>query len=1314
MKLLLAPQFVITVFLQLLCWCSNLSAATYEMNVTYLDLGEHFKGQAVFNTLKDKDGFAWIATRSTITRYDGRNMVYYKLNESDIITNADGMQTTLRFSPDGVLWAFTDNGKIFRYNADGDRFELYYLPSDVSKVFRINDLYIGNNGVVWMATTCGLYYLDMRGENRSFIWLDYLKNVFINSITELESGKFAINSSEGGRIVEIKGSLIRETGTFCEGQSIQKCYYDQNSGLLWIGTFNAGLKCWDIRKSEFINQDYLNIIPNSPVRSIVRLNSHILLAGLDGSGVYLIDELQRSAWLYLSDRETDTRKLKSNEVYDIFVDSDKIWVSTYTGGVTIVYTSGWYKLENHKPNNPQSLLNDQVHAILEDRDGDIWYATSSGISICQQNKVWRHFIDDGKTYLTLCEDHYGNIWCGGFGTGISCINKHRGIIRRINSLENSSRTDCIYASLADEEGQIWFGGLFNQLTCVTAPNSSNEKLTFYDIKGVNSLYAINKDSLLVCTSEGIRILDKGSGDITCFLEDTSSLEIETNNYIYAGINMGQDLWLATSGGGLICFNCHTGQITNYSTKDGLPSNFIYAILTDKHQRLWVSSGNGIFCFDPTAKKLLFNVADLPVKNFIFSSAYYLRDGDMVFGSTSGSFRFNPEEVKAYENTSNLVFTNFRVFYNNITPENNTDILSSRINLVETVKLKHNQNSFSIDFVSVDVYRSGNYVYKYKLEGFDTDWSPADSYMRADYTNIPPGNYKFSVMCIDQNSLSCVARKSVDINILSPFWNTAWAKLLYVILFSTFVYWIMKFYKTRSENLRFNDKINFFINVAHDIRTPLSLVIAPLKDMEKILGEDFPGRYYLNMALKNSNKLYSLVTRLLDFQKMEVALTKPSYSPVDVVSYLIQKADEFSMAGEKKNIIIETSLPSNAIFAKVDFERLDHILDNLISNAIKYSNKEGHVEIRMFLHGKRLFFEVEDNGIGIPRRDHKKILNDFYRTGNAIDSGEVGSGIGLAIARRLARQMNGKLSFTSQENYGSTFRLEIPYIEAADCMLGNDTENSTEQEIVQGENDYQEKECILVVEDGEDMRNYLVNSLSGEYKIFAVKSAEEALDFLQKKVVDVVLSDVMMSTMDGIELCRRLKMNFETSHLIVIMMTASIRHENVISAFESGADDYITKPFDIDVLRFKISNMLHTRRKMQQHYLSSMFLKGNKPAEQESVPLANSFDDEFLKKAIKLVTDNVDNSDFTINELCQKMAMSRTLLYEKLKAIIGQSPSEFIRIIRLRYAKELLMSGKYSVPTVATMTGFINAKYFSTVFKKYFGDSPSSIIPKKED
>ena len=216
------------------------------------------------------------------------------------------------------------------------------------------------------------------------------------------------------------------------------------------------------------------------------------------------------------------------------------------------------------------------------------------------------------------------------------------------------------------------------------------------------------------------------------------------------------------------------------------------------------------------------------------------------------------------------------------------------------------------------------------------------------------------------------------------------------------------------------------------------------------------------------------------------------------------------------------------------------------------------------------------------------------------------------------------------------------------------------------------------------------------------------------MVDVVLSDVMMSTMDGIELCRRLKMNFETSHLIVIMMTASIRHENVISAFESGADDYITKPFDIDVLRFKISNMLHTRRKMQQHYLSSMFLKGNKPAEQESVPLANSFDDEFLKKAIKLVTDNVDNSDFTINELCQKMAMSRTLLYEKLKAITGQSPSEFIRIIRLRYAKELLMSGKYSVPTVATMTGFINAKYFSTVFKKYFGDNPSSIIPKKED
>ena len=204
------------------------------------------------------------------------------------------------------------------------------------------------------------------------------------------------------------------------------------------------------------------------------------------------------------------------------------------------------------------------------------------------------------------------------------------------------------------------------------------------------------------------------------------------------------------------------------------------------------------------------------------------------------------------------------------------------NLTETITLKHNQNSFSIDFVSVDVYRSGNYIYKYRLEGFDAGWSPADSYTRADYTNIPPGKYKFSVMCIDQNSLSCVAHKSVDIKILYPFWNTIWAKILYLALFSIFVYWIVKYYKTRDENLRFNDKINFFIHVAHDIRTPLSLVIAPLRDMEKISGNDFPGKYYLNMALKNSDKLYSLVTRLLDFQKMEAALTKPSYSPVDIV------------------------------------------------------------------------------------------------------------------------------------------------------------------------------------------------------------------------------------------------------------------------------------------------------------------------------------------------------------------------------------------------------------------------------------------------
>ena len=542
-------------------------------------------------------------------------------------------------------------------------------------------------------------------------------------------------------------------------------------------------------------------------------------------------------------------------------------------------------------------------------------------------------------------------------------------------------------------------------------------------------------------------------------------------------------------------------------------------------------------------------------------------------------------------------------------------------------------------------------------------------------------------------------------------------LIYAIAIFSLVYGVIIYFRKKAENRRFSKKINLFVNVAHDIRTPLSLVLAPLNDLGNEEGMSESGRYYLDMAVQNSNKLYSLVARLMDFHKMEVVSAKPRFSPIDLDVYIRQKADEFHLMAKKKDITLSVELPSRTIFAEADFDKLNHILDNLISNAIKYTPRGGKVTIRLQLTGKKIIFEVEDNGIGINRKEHKMILTDFYRSKNAVSSGEGGSGIGLSIARRLAARMKGRLTFESEENRGSIFRLSIPFIELEDIPH----EEVKPVDPVPGEEDdilkFEEERAggrnrILIVEDNDDMRSYLTYSLSTEYRVHAVPSAEKALKYLASKVVDIVISDVMMDGMSGIDLARRLKTNFETSHLFVILLTASTRQESMIKGFEAGADDYITKPFSLDVLKMKLSNLLQTRQKIQHHYLSASYLeKTEKEAPEEVRPLQiSTIDDDFLKKASKIVADNMANPEFTINDLCRGMAMSRTLIYEKLRAMTGQSPSEFIRSIRLRHSRELLLTGKYSISDVAAMTGFADNKYFSTVFKKYFGESPSKIIP----
>jgi len=1284
----------------------------------------NFKDLVVFNIIQDKYGFVWISSRSGLSKYDGRNLKYYSLSDGDIMSDNDGRQTLIRKDEKNQIWAFTDSRKIYVYDPMSDSFRHFFTATPSEGYFLLNDIFWDSTGILWLATTRGLACYDPSEEGQHKL-VTFEEREFITLIYPISESVLVVGTINGLLFFDTsKKEILPER--FYENENITSIYKKEGSDQLWIGTFSSGLYTWDSQSLEDITPSYIRSLPNTPIKVIRSLNDSTLLVGMDGRGVYKIDTTEEKAELFLSATEKDGATLDGNGVYDILVENENIWVGTYTGGVTIIRKPGFFKWTKHIAHNKQSLMNDHIHAVHEDSDGDIWYATKSGVSRYDfKTNSWKFYFEGENTFLTITEDSDGNIWCGGFSTGIYCINKQNGNIRHIKSLKNTAQADCIYASAKDSDGNLWFGGLYNPLTCLSKNKDGKEEYSFYEIYEVHSINPINNDSLFIATSNGFYILNRKAREFKQHFSDPAQYGIKSTGFIYNGVLVGDDIWFGTDGSGLNCFNIKTEKVENFTTHNNLPSNHIYSITKDNNNILWISSNKGIFSFDPIRKLFLHNVEGLPVKQFVFNSYTNTCSGELIFGSRDGAIMFDPDNVTKETTAPHLYFTDFRLFYKKITARDRPDILSSYIDDVSGIELEYDQNTFSIDYISLDLYDTDNYTYEYILEGFDKDWIIKGNGLTADYMNIPPGEYIFKVRSIDSNGKEILAERSIPIKIHQPLWNTVWAWLFYMALIISVLYWAWSYSRDKLLKKQSEEKINFFVNIAHDIRTPLSLVVAPLKDLEKDKTLSPNARNYLKLAKQNCDKLLSTVTQLLDFQKVDSTPVSLELSFCDFKAYLKQHIEQFDILAHKKSIFLELEMPEEDIMTGIDKKKMDHILDNLLSNAIKYTNANGRVNVRLRKKEKTLVLEIEDNGIGISRSEQKKIFRHFYRADNAVNSKESGSGIGLVFTKKLVELIHGKLSFTSQEGKGTIFTFSWPLMEGAghlesalpEKVLAQYADADFDPQIQAPDSKLRHDNYkILLVEDNDDMRSYLTHTLSLQYNIIAKASAEEALEFLKDQTVNLVIADIMMPGMNGDELCRRLKNNIETSHIQVILLTALAEKSQVLTGLEHGADDYITKPFDVEILKIKIRNFITTRKRLQQYYLTINNLQDiidNGIKEQEEIK-GNSIDDDFLNRCIQIVTRNISNADFTINDLCRELAMSRTLVYEKLKILTTQSPNEFIRSIRLKQAKDLLLSHKYTIQEIAEKVGFADSRYFSKVFKKYYGESPQKYADAKNN
>jgi signal transduction histidine kinase/DNA-binding response OmpR family regulator/ligand-binding sensor domain-containing protein len=1293
-----------------------------SQQVQYLNVTEGLSSRHTYGIEQDQKGFMWFATNEGIDRFDGLEFRNYKLYNSAIMPTDLGYRFNITLDSSNVIWAYTTTGKIYRFNQNKDDFEqIIDLKTSLGSKWApyVHILHFDRNNNLLIGSSLGVYIAKINGVELESI--RFYAAFICFAFEESGQGFIWAGTNDGVKIISndrTKTDLSKSNPvcTVTKGFRVRSLLCDSLNKKLWIGTDDNGPSAFEFSQNKLIDLNFLT--PHIPIRCIRKDLLNNVLFGLDGAGITIIDPISFKIKNIWNENEDDLERLADNSVLDIYCDTDnRIWVSTWSEGITI--------LDRHKPrmefirhrlNTDNSLRSNQVNSILEDSDGDLWFGTNTGVSVYHQNtNKWDHLKNiinaekiSNYKILTITEDDRKRIWIGGYGNGVHCYDKR---LRTLTDYTQKVGMNYIYSILFDKTGNLWFGGMDAKITSM---NLNTDQFSHFELNNVTIIINKNHDQLWVGCTSGLFVMNKKTGRATYYTQMLSDSIFLSNNYInYLYQGNDERLFVGTNGGGLNYLDVKKKSIEVYSIEHGLPSNFIYGVLSDENNRIWMSTEKGISCFDPVLRKSV-NIGNIQgITNYSFNrnAQFKLTSGKIIFGGTSGAVLFSPETMKSYIGKSHLVLDEFRLAYRKVLPGDENSPLEHPIDELTEINLKHNQNSFSFKFSSINFDNANQFAYQWKLKGFDSEWAPLTSSRTAGYTNIPYGNYTFIIRCINRNDLLISDERSIRLSISPPFWETKPAMFIYFIILVGIVFVFYKMQQNRLEKKHSTDKIRFFINTAHDIKTPVSLLVAPLKNLESENGLSKNGLYYLKLAQSNAHRLSTMVNQILDFDKIDSRKSPLVLSYINLNAYLHEKISLFQLMADDKQIALIHNIPNEEINVDFDLEKLDNILDNLFSNAIKYTPKSGQVELTLGLNEKDWILTLTDTGIGIPRKDQKNLFNMYYRAENAINSRKPGSGLGLIMVQNLVKMHGGKITLNSQEDIGSTFTLTFPinnkkHLESARIDFESQHAEKFENKPVVWYEKLQSKISqnpktqlkILVVEDDDELRDYLSCSLSSDYFITEAQDGQIAYDLIQKEKYDLIISDVMMPSMRGDELCRIIKTNIDTSHIPVILLTALADKKNTLLGLEAGADNYVNKPFDIEVIKARINNILYNRQLIKE-----TLLKGIEP-NSDKVHI-NNIDKSIIKTILAIVEKELSNTEFSITDLCREAAMSRTLLYEKIKVHTGLAPNEFIRIIRLNKAMDLLKSGEYSINEIAFKVGFQDSKYFSTSFKKFFGKSP---------
>lgn len=1320
--------------IHIICFLIISISALGQISFSHIGIDEGLSQSTVFDITQDNRGNMWFATLNGVNKFDGYNFTVYRHEEGMQNSIAHNTIRIVEAGSKGKVWVGTDEG-LSCYNPEEDFFYNYHYEKEGRRATVTGLVEIDPEHLL-VNTSEGLVLFDI--PNTVFTTETLNSALFQLKATAIHrcNDQVYIGSAEGVFVYSLSDHTLRMLFSGQQNQKEVLTILQQSDTQLWIGTEGNGLFLInpETKETKHYTAKDKNGISSDFVRSLALDSLNRLWVGTFTS-LDIYDEQHDLFTAYVSNR-LQHQSLSQSSIRSIFKDSQGgMWLGTYFGGVN--YHHPLKERFGHLQFMPylNSLNDNIIGCITEDKSGSLWIGTNSG-GVNLYNPVSGTFsyytkkegLGANDVKAIYVDETANKVYIGTHSGGLNVLNRHTGRIENYTSGNSSLTNDNVYAILPSAGGgQLWIGTLNALMRFDPAQSKFTEVTT--DATGkplkknrIRELAYDSQQRLWIGGEDGLSVYTCREGELTAcpLLPENTGLE---NAYINCIYETADGIFWLGSRNGLYKLDEKKKEVKRYTVSDGLPDPVVYGILEDHFGRLWLSTDKGLSCFlSGTGMFRNYTAIDgLQSNQFTPQAHCRTASGELFFGGINGITTFHPERMKDNPYTPSAVITYMKLFNVPVRPHDKTGILTKQISETGQIRLKNEQSSFTLEFVVSNYIAGQHNTFAYKLEGYDADWYYADErHPWATYANLPHGDYRFLVKAANNDGKWNETPTVLEISILPAWYQTWWARTLFLLLVLAIIVLVFRYQMERVDKEKQKElqemKMRFFINISHELRTPLTLILAPLQEiLDKVT--DKWTRNQLEYIKRNANRLLHLVNQLMDYRRAEQGVFELNVKPNEVHQLVESNFRFYEHLARKKRI--DYNLCSELENKKIccDSSYIELILNNLLSNAFKYTNAGQSITVHLKEEGAFLLVQVKDTGIGIPVDKQARIFERFYQ----VENEHMGSGIGLSLVQKLVELHHGRIELESAENTGSCFSIYLPASESAysaEELSGNkakqgeqaystnvkdmymvDTEQpETGQQQVEVET-RGKKETILIVEDNDEVQQYLSDELSESYVILEAGNGEEALEILKENAVDLILTDVMMPVMNGIQLCKNIKQNLKTCHIPVIILSAKSELKEQMEGLQVGADDYISKPFSLSFVVTKIKNMLRTRYRSIEHYSNSLEIEPEKIA-------MNPLDEEFLKKAMSIVENHLDDVEFSADGFSGELNMSRSSLHMKMKAVTGESTTEFIRKIRFSHACKLLKEGRYNVAEISTMVGFNTPSYFATSFKKYRGCLPS--------